>query len=197
MAKTKAPLFSLEARGALGEAIVYFPWKGINAVRQYVIPTNPKSTLQTSQRNKLTAAVNEFHNAAYSAADMSAWIRYAGTLAKVMTGFNAMCQSHIKAIIANAAAVWNSLSQVTTSNVTAAAFDVSPAKATKADAYKLYYGTKGTYMPNEVADTGTAPAILFALTGLTANTDYYFYIKATAADRVARTGIYKQRTASV
>ncbi|GAI75819.1 unnamed protein product, partial [marine sediment metagenome] len=46
MAKLKGPLFSLGASGALGEAVVYFPWKGLNVVREYVIPSNPKTDPQ-------------------------------------------------------------------------------------------------------------------------------------------------------
>lgn len=46
MAKVEGPLFSLEARGKIGNAIVYFPWKGRHVVRQWLKPTNPQSVLQ-------------------------------------------------------------------------------------------------------------------------------------------------------
>ncbi|MBA7592932.1 hypothetical protein ES708_35134 [subsurface metagenome] len=61
MAKLKAPLLSLGASGAIGKAIVYFPWKGLNVAREYVIPANPKTTGQRTQRNYLTAAVAKIH----------------------------------------------------------------------------------------------------------------------------------------
>lgn len=46
MAKVDGPLFSLEARGKVGDSIVFFPWKGRHVVRQWLKPTNPKSVLQ-------------------------------------------------------------------------------------------------------------------------------------------------------
>lgn len=61
MAKLKAPLLSLGAAGALGKAMVFFGWKGIDCVREYVIPSNPKTALQTTQRGYLTAAVAKIH----------------------------------------------------------------------------------------------------------------------------------------
>lgn len=55
MAKVDGPLFSLEARGKIGDAIVFFPWKGRHVVRQWLKPTNPKSTLQGYVRASLKA----------------------------------------------------------------------------------------------------------------------------------------------
>ena len=50
MARVKAPLFSLDASGQLGEAIVYSKWKGREYVREYTIPQNPQSTTQVNVR---------------------------------------------------------------------------------------------------------------------------------------------------
>lgn len=50
MAKVTGPLFSIGARGKLGKAIVYSAWKGINVVREYLIPSNPQSTNQGNRR---------------------------------------------------------------------------------------------------------------------------------------------------
>lgn len=55
MAKVDGPLFSLEARGKVGDAIVFFPWKGRHVVRQWLKPTNPKSSLQGYVRASLKA----------------------------------------------------------------------------------------------------------------------------------------------
>jgi len=46
MAKVSGPLMSIEARGKIAEALVYFPWKGRHLVRQWLKPANPKRTLQ-------------------------------------------------------------------------------------------------------------------------------------------------------
>lgn len=46
MAKVDGPLMSLEARGKIADAIVFFPWKGRHVVRQWLKPANPEKTLQ-------------------------------------------------------------------------------------------------------------------------------------------------------
>lgn len=53
MAKVIMPLMSAEASGKLASSIVYFTWKGINVVRQYTIPTNPRDIDQRIVRQKL------------------------------------------------------------------------------------------------------------------------------------------------
>jgi len=53
MAKVTGPLFSIEARGKIADAMVHFPWKGINVVRGWVKPSNPKSDVQGDTRLKL------------------------------------------------------------------------------------------------------------------------------------------------
>jgi len=55
MAKVDGPLFSLEARGKIADAMVFFPWKGRHVVRQWLKPTNPKSTKQGYLRAALKA----------------------------------------------------------------------------------------------------------------------------------------------
>lgn len=50
MAKVSGPLFSLSASGKIGDAIVYFGWKGINTVRQWLVPANPESEGQGDAR---------------------------------------------------------------------------------------------------------------------------------------------------
>jgi len=50
MAKVKAPLMSFDARGQIAKSLVYLGWKGLKTVRQYVIPANPKSSDQQTQR---------------------------------------------------------------------------------------------------------------------------------------------------
>ena len=50
MAKTTGPLFSVSASGKIADSLVYFAWKGVNVVRQWVIPSNPQSATQGDQR---------------------------------------------------------------------------------------------------------------------------------------------------
>ena len=50
MAKATGPLYSLSASGKLADAMVYFTWKGVNVVREWLKPANPKSATQGDQR---------------------------------------------------------------------------------------------------------------------------------------------------
>ncbi len=50
MALVKAPLFGLDASGALGGSIVFSKWRGRNYVRILTIPANPRSGLQVGMR---------------------------------------------------------------------------------------------------------------------------------------------------
>jgi hypothetical protein len=54
MATVKGPLFSIDASGSLGKAIVYSSWKGISYVRSHATPSNPKSAAQVAVRALLT-----------------------------------------------------------------------------------------------------------------------------------------------
>jgi len=53
MAKVTGPLFSLSASGKIGDAMVHFGWKGINVVRQWLKPANPKAAIQGNIRTIL------------------------------------------------------------------------------------------------------------------------------------------------
>ncbi len=54
-ATVDGPLFSLEARGKIGNAMVFFPWKGRHAVRRWLKPTNPRDIDQKLIRQKLAS----------------------------------------------------------------------------------------------------------------------------------------------
>ena len=192
MAKVNMPLMSAEARGKLADSIVFFPWKGIAAVRQWVVPANPKSSDQQTQRGHLTDAVAKWHGVSWSDADITAWNLYASTLGP-MSGFNAFVKDFIAGAIAGL--VWSELYNVEISNVSASGFDVV-VHVTGDQTAKLYYGTSKTRMATELAGTydDTAKTYSFSLTGLSSDTKYYFYIKNTAAGDCARVGIYAQKT---
>jgi len=44
------PLGSFGASGKIGDALVFFSWKGINVVREWLIPTNKQSAAQGNRR---------------------------------------------------------------------------------------------------------------------------------------------------
>ena len=94
MAKLKAPLLSLGASQQLGKTLVFFNWKGINAVREYVIPANPDTQLQKDQRDYIRKGVAMIHTAeareTYSldSDDQMAYSALATAKGKIMTWFN-------------------------------------------------------------------------------------------------------------
>lgn len=90
MAKPKAPLFGFGASGQLGKAIVYGSWKGIDVAREYVVPANPNSAAQSTQRGYLTYAVAQWHDATnvLLATDKAAWNRLAGVQSSPRSGYN-------------------------------------------------------------------------------------------------------------
>lgn len=97
MAKLHGPLFSLDARGKLGRALVYSIWKGLNYARKYVIPHNPKTEAQELIRGYFSTAV-----AAYQAEDESTWATWESVIrgkSKAMTGFNYYVGRYIKYLI--------------------------------------------------------------------------------------------------
>jgi len=51
--KVTAPLFSLDASGSIGGAIVASKWKGRNYMRRLVTPSNPRSGPQMSNRGMM------------------------------------------------------------------------------------------------------------------------------------------------
>jgi hypothetical protein len=65
MAKVTAPLFSAGASGKFAKALVFFPWKGLNVVRQWLKPANPEDPQQGTMRQilggtaKAASAVNK------------------------------------------------------------------------------------------------------------------------------------------
>jgi len=94
MAKLKAPLFSFGASGKLADSLVFTPWKGLNNVRQYVVPANPKTDAQNTQRGYVHAAVDKIHAALVLAAqplvaaDKSAYALWGSTYPTPRTWFN-------------------------------------------------------------------------------------------------------------
>ena len=99
MAKLNGPLFSLDARGKLGRSLVYSIWKGINYVRKYVIPHNPRTDAQVTIRNYFATAVNAYQAELQETRD--AWDAAIKQLGKPMTGFNYYLGLYVKYLIDN------------------------------------------------------------------------------------------------
>lgn len=194
MAKLKAPVMSFGARGKLAGSLVFFPWKGIDAVREYVIPANPRSAAQVTQRGYLTDSVAYWHLNAYTDPDRIAWNRYAGVLAPIMSGFNAMVSLCIARIAAGHG--WNVISQVEVDTPTAVGFDVDVENSIAGLTLQARIGTTRTHFPVQVAlvDDGDGTYSLTWAAGQS-NRDYYVYLEHWIGLVWWRTtGIYHVRT---
>lgn len=61
MAKVTGPLFSMSARGTVGDALTYATWKGIPYCREYFIPSNPQTVKQVNVRTAFTLSMAKWH----------------------------------------------------------------------------------------------------------------------------------------
>ena len=104
MAKVKAPLLSLGASGQLGKTLVGSTWKGIKVMREYVVPANPKTADQVTQRGIFTDSVYAWRNFITDTEIRAAWDRNALSSGKPQSGFNAAMSSLIQILAAGPAA---------------------------------------------------------------------------------------------
>ena len=205
MAKVNAPLFSFNAAGKLANALVYFGWKGLDCVRSYVIPSNPKTAGQTTQRGYFTAAVDAIHAALALAAhpldadDKSAYALLASSRANPRTWFNEIVKLWADCKVASDIPIV--YSDGTISDPTNSAFDcifyINEETGSQLAAGKFYFGTSKTALIHSQAATVVAGATV-ALTAadlsafLTAGEKYYMQFRPDAADPCegANSGIY-------
>lgn len=198
MAKVKAPLFSFGASGKLAKSLVYFGWKGLNVVRSYVIPANPKSTAQNTQRGYLTAAVAAIHAAQvlvahlFVAVDKAAYALYGSTEPTPRTWFNQICDRWLTAA-AHAEhpqlLTFTSFADPATTEITIVLWN----HTLTTEPGFMFCGISKTAMITSVAATGVASVHTGVFTGLTKGLKYYFQFRATKVtdDKYAsRSGIY-------
>ncbi len=93
MAKVRGALFSLNASGQLGDALVYGRWKGEAYAREYVIPTNPRTPAQEAQREAVKQAVSFWQLPQLAEYVRSAFNRAASRVATAMSGANLATRS--------------------------------------------------------------------------------------------------------
>lgn len=191
MAKVISPLFSLGASGKLANSLVYMKWKGIDDVRMWLKPANPRTAAQQSQRTKMRNAVNTFHSTAWNSADITAFNFKASTLPQPMSGFNYFIQQHIATEIAGK--TWYSLYQCQISGISQNSATVTIKCAADKSA-KLYLGSSKSSQPNEISGTYASGTWTFSITNLQSGVTYYFYIKNTATGAGGITGLYSFTT---
>lgn len=96
MASVKAPLLSLGASGKFAKTLVGTSWKGIDVLREYVIPANPRTAAQTTQRNLFAAMVSAWRNYLTASSGRDAWDRWALNSPLPQSGFNGFMSQAIK-----------------------------------------------------------------------------------------------------
>lgn len=92
MALVHGPLFSMDASGTIGNAIVFSKWKGRPYVRERVIPSNPRSGAQTGRRAMWKFLSQDWTN--ILTADRATWDDLAAQL--VASDFNAYMSLNIE-----------------------------------------------------------------------------------------------------
>lgn len=89
MAVVRGAFGGFGTRQQIGKAYVFFIWKGINAIRTWVIPNNPNTGDQQTERADFKSLVAAWHDGLFNVDDIAAWERAAGTVKyKPQSGFN-------------------------------------------------------------------------------------------------------------
>lgn len=195
MAKLKAPLMSLGAAGQIGKTLVFFGWKGINAVREYVIPANPDTTLQQTQRGYVTTLVAAVHTAQASATnpldsdDQVAYSALAQAKGKIMTWFNMAVKLGLDALrLADGYTIYRDgrMADLDKDDFRPR-LNVTDDTVLKVADGKFYLGTSKTNLVHsEVANVTPGVivdlAVASGFSGLTAGKKYYWQFRPDAAD---------------
>ena len=202
MAKLKAPLMSLGASQQLGKALVFFPWKGLDLVREYVVPANPKTSGQTTQRGYLTAAVTKIHYAQGLAAnelasiDTIAYSALGSTYPTPRTWFNTIVKQWLDQRVAGLqAGVW--CGAVLTPAGVQIVFKITGVFTAGEPANcSVRWGTSKTALVNAQTVTFAQLQGGIAITGMTSGVKYFLQVRPlTAAGFVGcNSGIYYSTT---
>jgi len=196
VAKLKAPLLSLGASGAIGKSLVYFGWKGLDVVREYVIPANPKTSAQTTQRGYLAQAVEAIHGAQAWAAhlldetDTMAYALLGSTYATPRTWFNMAVKIIVDQLVASKHPILYSDGSVTPGA------DQLVVSVTQVSAYatagNFHYGTRKSALVHTKAGSLAAQTWSATITGLVTGTKYFIQFRPTvpAASIGGVSGIY-------
>ena len=197
MAKLKAPLLSLGAAGAIGKTLVFFNWKGLDVVREYVIPANPQSDPQIAQRSFLTAAVTDIHAAQARPTwpldedDQTAYSLYGSTFPTPRTWFNTIVKNLIDLQVDEKARLLLSKGAVSTAVALKITFTgtLYPQAST---AGKLHWGKSKTNMPNSIVANAVVGEISADADPTVKGTKYFLQWRPDAggAYEGMRSGIY-------
>lgn len=148
---------SLGASGKLGKVLVFFGWKGIDVAREYVVPANPKSSGQVTQRGYLTDCVAAIHAAQsvadhpFGALDQTSQALKGSLFPTPRTWFNTIIKTWLDQRAAGLRSVIYHGGEVVEGNTTLTiSSDHTADGDNEITAAKLYWGTKKTNMPNSM-----------------------------------------------
>jgi len=185
--------------------MVFFGWKGLNVVREYVVPSNPKTALQVTQRAYVTAAVAAIHAAQADAThpmlsiDQVAYSALAAAKGKIMTWFNQVVKLWVDvAVDAKTSVVYHA---AVFGAKTAAAFEfhlyITEETASDLAAGTFYFGTSKTNLINtEACDINPGSYVYINVVNLaaflTVGVKYYVQFRPDSGDPCegADSGIY-------
>lgn len=201
MAKVNGPLLSLGASGAIGKTMVFFPWKGLNAVRQYVVPANPQSANQTTQRGYVTAAAADIHAAQIDAtkpliaADVAAYALWANQQATPRTWWNQATKNYVDVSVAgNTPTTFRGGASTPADGQITAEIYADELDGTDISAGHFFYGTTPTALINSIAATITGGSLKAdkAISGLTNGVKYYWQFRVDTGENCegCMSGIY-------
>lgn len=96
MAKVRGPLYSIDARGVIADAMVFGGWKGIPWVREQFYPQQPRTVDQVAIRTIFTQAVTRWHD--LTDAQKTGWQTGIERKGYRMSGFNFFVSEYIKSM---------------------------------------------------------------------------------------------------
>lgn len=189
MAKVTAPLFGFSASGKIADSLVFMKWKGIATVRKFLIPANPKTAAQTTQRNRLAAAVAAWHTVALTVLDQTAWNVLATLAAKPLSGFNKFVKEFLRIDIAGD--TWELLTVGSAVAGGAGELDVQIDSGDGTTVVVAKYGTKKTLLLTEENLTYLTGTWSVTISGLDTGVKYYVQFIQVTAGIEGISGIYE------
>lgn len=197
MAKVTGAFGGFGTRQQIGKAYVFFIWKGINAIRTWVIPNNPNTGQQQAQRNNFKALIARWHSANMNADDKTAWERAAGQVRfKPQSGFNRFLGVLRAIFFALGANEYVELYTLLADAHAAFSCQFTASAPVGGDTFNLNYGTSPSSMPYNT--TGAYAFGVWTLgpfdTGFAAGVKLYFKVNWTEVGGVTKgaTGIYTE-----
>lgn len=188
MAKVTAPLFGFSASGKIADSLVFMKWKGIATVRKFLIPANPRTAAQTTQRNRMTAAVAAWHTVALTVLDQTAWNVLATLAAKPLSGFNKFVKEFLRIDIAGD--TWELLTVGSAVAGSSGELDVQIDSGDGTTVVVAKYGTKKTLLLTEENLTYSTGTWSVTITGLDSGVKYYVQFIQVTSGIEGISGIY-------